>query len=596
MNTDFKVKLTPQHEEPVNSQSLPTYFPKYPTYLKDDLELALMQEYGIITTLPYCKYSSPMFSQRKPNRKLRILADLRRINHLIKNDYGEHNHPVTTVSDSTNGRKNYFCKLNCSQAYHCIPMGDEQSIQLLSFNFGSRTFAFLRLAQGLNHSLSAFTSVVREHLDPLVKADRCAQYVDDIGMAANTPDELIELLELVFQQLTKAGLKLSINKCEFGQQQIEYLGKSISSTGIAPIEKRITDYLKKIKPPNSVKILQRYLGFVNFYRSYNPRLADKTAILHELIKKDTTFKLEQRHKDVIFDLNESLLKDTKLSLKLPLPDKQLVILCDANEHAAVYVLLIEDYSETQSGSLKKYAPVAFGSKKFQGGQMSLTMYAKEFLAMHFAFDEFGHLLWGAKKPIIVITDNKALTRFFQVKHIPPSLWNFCDQTLQFNFILAHVPGVENPAADYLSRLEIRREERVHLKLTDSIPVNHIEIEIGSKTPKQEEDEPDYFHPSETLRRKKSHNERPMKVINSETVTIDDGKSMKTVDVSTTTSDDDKTMNCVHSTPLASEADHTNSSQIFQLMTDAHLPVYTKFIVKTSLLHPVTKEVSPPEGV
>ena len=89
MNTDFKVKLTPQHEEPVYSQSLPT-----PTNLKDDLlvELALMQEYGIITTLPYSKYSSPIFAQRKRNGKLRILVDLRRINHLIKNDYGEHNH------------------------------------------------------------------------------------------------------------------------------------------------------------------------------------------------------------------------------------------------------------------------------------------------------------------------------------------------------------------------------------------------------------------------------------------------------------------------------------------------------------------------
>ena len=149
-------------------------------------------------------------------------------------------------------------------------------------------------------------------------------------------------------------------------------------------------------------------------------------------------------------------------MKLPLSDKQLVIMCDASEHAAGYVLLIEDHSETQSGSLMKYAPVAFGSKKFQGGQMSLTMYTEEFLAMHFAFDEFGHILWGAKKPIIVMTDNEALTRFFRAKHIPPSLWNFCDQTLQFNFILAHVPGVENPAADYLSRLEIRPEERLFI--------------------------------------------------------------------------------------------------------------------------------------
>ena len=96
MNTDFKVKLTPQHDEPVYPQSRPT-----PTNLKDDLlvEIALMQEY-IITPLPYSKYSSPIFAQRKPNGKLRFLVDLRRINHLIKNDYGEHNHPVTTISDA----------------------------------------------------------------------------------------------------------------------------------------------------------------------------------------------------------------------------------------------------------------------------------------------------------------------------------------------------------------------------------------------------------------------------------------------------------------------------------------------------------------
>ena len=402
MNTDFKVKLTPQHEEPVYSHSLPT-----PTNLKDDLlvELALMQEYGIITTLPHSKYSSPIFAQRKPYGKLRILVDLRRINHLIKNDYDEHNHPVTTIADAAQhmARKKYFCKLGCSQAYHCIPMADEQSVQLLSVNFGSRTFAFLRLAQGLNRSLSAFTSVVREYLDTLVKADRCAQYVDDIGIAAHTPDELINNLELVFQQLNKAGPKLSMSICEFGQKQIEYLGT-------------------KLKPPNSVKSLQRYLGFVNFYRSYIPRLADKTCCLQELIKKDVLFKLSQQHKDAIFEINESLSKATKVSLKLPLPDKQLVIMCDASEHAAGYVLLIEDYAD--HSAKQTYAPVAFDSKKFQGGPMSLTMYAKEFLAMHFAFDEFGHILWGAKQPIIVMTDNKALTRFFQAKHIPPFLWNF----------------------------------------------------------------------------------------------------------------------------------------------------------------------------
>ena len=93
----------------------------------------------------------------------------------------------------------------------------------------------------------------------------------------------------------------------------------------------------------------------------------------------------------MFEINEALLKATKIPLKLPQPEKQLVIMCDASEHAVGYVLLIEDYTKKESGNLKTYAPVAFGSKKFQGGQMSLTMYAKEFLAMHFAIDEFGHI-------------------------------------------------------------------------------------------------------------------------------------------------------------------------------------------------------------
>ena len=310
MNTDFKVKLTPEHEEPVCSQSHPA-----PTNLKDDLlvQISLVQEYGIIPTLPHSKNSLPIFAQRKPNGKLRILVDLRGINHLIKNDYVEHNHPVTKNADAAQhmAGKMYFRKLDCSQAYHCIPMADEQSIQLFSFNFGSRTFAFLRLAQGPNHSLSAFTIVFSEYLDPLVKAGRSAQYVGDIGIAAHTPEELITNLELVFQQLDKAGFKLSMGKYELGQKQIKYLGKTISSTVIAPIEKRVTDMLNKLKPPNSVKALQRYLGFVNFYRSYIPRLADKTCCLQELIKRDVPFKLSQKHKDAIFEITECLLRETK---------------------------------------------------------------------------------------------------------------------------------------------------------------------------------------------------------------------------------------------------------------------------------------------
>ena len=70
------------------------------------------------------------------------------------------------------------------------------------------------------------------------------------------------------------------------------------------------------------------------------------------------------------DINENLAKAAKRSLRLPLPDKQLVIVCDASEHAAGYVLLIEDYTETNDGPMKTYPPVSFGTQRFTEGQMS----------------------------------------------------------------------------------------------------------------------------------------------------------------------------------------------------------------------------------
>ena len=157
-NREFKFNLTPNDDRPAYSQSLPT-----PINLKDDItvELALLQKYGIITTLSFSKYASPIFAQRKPNGRLRLLVNLRKINNLITEDYINNNHPVSTLSDAAQhmAGKKLFCKLDCSQAYHCLQMADYQSIQMLAFNFASRTFAYRRLAQGLSRSLSHFQAL-----------------------------------------------------------------------------------------------------------------------------------------------------------------------------------------------------------------------------------------------------------------------------------------------------------------------------------------------------------------------------------------------------------------------------------------------------
>ena len=356
MNEEFTVKLTPKDDSPAYSQSLPT-----PVNLKEDIlvELALLHKYGIITTLPFSKYASPIFAQKKPNGKLRLLVDLRKINNLISDDYINNNHPVSTLTDAAPhmAGKKLFCKLDCSQAYHCLPMADQRSVEMLAFNFASRTFAYRRLAQGLSRALSAFSSFMREYLDKVIKADQCAQYVDDIGIAANDADHLIKNLKATFECIRHAGLKLTMHKCHFGATEIDFLGRTITPEGVKPQKERITNFLEKTKFPKSKKALQRYLGFLNYYRNYIPRLSEKLAPFFQLLKKDEKVLVTTELIQQFNEINRDLDKCSQLALKQPLPNKQLVLMTDASFTAAGYAILTEDdpnqkYSSSKNRTLQ----------------------------------------------------------------------------------------------------------------------------------------------------------------------------------------------------------------------------------------------------
>ena len=416
---------------PPPSQSIPT-----PINLKEDIlvELALLHRYGIITALLFSKYASPFFAQKKSNGKLRLLVDLRKINNLISDDYISNNHPVSTLTDAAQhmAGKKLFCKLDCSQAYHCLQMVDQRSIELLASNFASRTFAYRRLAQGLSRALSAVSGFMREYLDKVIKADQCAQYVDYIGIAANNAEQLISNLRATFQCIQKAGLKLTMHKCHFGATEIDFLGRTITPAGVKPQRPRVQNYLENTKFQKSKKALQRYLGFLSYYRNYIPMLSEKLTPFFKLLTKDEKVMVTPDLLAIFTEINKALDRCCELALKQPLPNKQIALMTDARFSAAGYAVLIEDDPlEKYTSTRKSFAPVAYGSKTFSPTQLKMSIYAKEFLAIFFAFKEFWHIFWGTPKPVIKLTDKKSVTRFFQSKIIPPTLWNACDYVIQF---------------------------------------------------------------------------------------------------------------------------------------------------------------------
>ena len=77
--------------------------------------------------------------------------------------------------------KKLLRKLDCSQAYHCLELANKRSIEMLASNCASQTFTIQRLAQGLSRALSAFSSLMQEYQEKVIKADQCAQNAYDIG-------------------------------------------------------------------------------------------------------------------------------------------------------------------------------------------------------------------------------------------------------------------------------------------------------------------------------------------------------------------------------------------------------------------------------
>ena len=198
------------------------------------------------------------------------------------------------------------------------------------------------------------------------------------------------------------------------------------------------------------------------------------------MKAEVPINITSELKETFDSLNNALSDARELALKQPIPGKQLVLMTDASFRSSGYALMIEDNPDQKIQSERKtYAPVACGSEVFSPAQLKMSVYLNEFLANYRVFLEFVHILRETSKPTIVLTDNKSVTRFFQTKAIPPSLWKACDDVLQFKFKEAQTTGSANTAPEFFSRLELNVTEKIRLKIREDEQTTPVEVSTSS---------------------------------------------------------------------------------------------------------------------
>jgi hypothetical protein len=106
-------------------------------------------------------------------------------------------------------------------------------------------------------------------------------YIDDVLIHTDTHKRHLEALEQVLMRLHQHHLKINLDKCLFGDQQVSYLGFTLTPRSIKPGEAKLKA-IKLAMAPTDVKSICSFIGLCNFFRNHIQNFAITAAPLFKL--------------------------------------------------------------------------------------------------------------------------------------------------------------------------------------------------------------------------------------------------------------------------------------------------------------------------
>ena len=92
-------------------------------------------------------------------------------------------------------------------------------------------------------------------------------YLDDILIYSKNEEEHVELVKKVLAQLENYDLAVSTKISVFHVREVEFLDYIVAVDGVTMSERKLQS-IKDWKHPRSVKEVQIFIGFANFYRRF----------------------------------------------------------------------------------------------------------------------------------------------------------------------------------------------------------------------------------------------------------------------------------------------------------------------------------------
>ncbi|KAK3520633.1 hypothetical protein QTP70_029421 [Hemibagrus guttatus] len=209
--------------------------------------------------------------------------------------------------------------------------------------------------------------------------------------------------------------------------------------------------------PTSVRELQHFLGFANFYRrfirNYSSVASPLTSLLRGKPKKLTWTDLARS----AFQQLKNCFTTAPI-LRHPDPDLPFVVEVDASSSGLGAVL------SQQHGEPGKLHPCAFYSRKLTSAEVNYDVGNQELLAIKAALEEWRHWLEGARHPFQVLTNHRNLEYLRGAKRLDPR------QARQFEADNEPAqPDVILPATAILAPVQWNLIEEIRRAHTDEPP-------------------------------------------------------------------------------------------------------------------------------
>ena len=454
------------HSIPTKIDSPPTYQKQFPLPIEHEKEIKRqVMEWLKIGIIRPCEseYNSSLFLVKKkpPPAKpgevgprppaFRVVQDLRALN----KETVPSNVRLPEIHeclDRIAGKKpTVFSSLDLRSGYFQLPI-EKNSQEKTAFFCPSlgQQFCFNVTTQGLTSAPASFARTMQRIFSKQVAKNDLEVYLDDVLAYSKDHNEMLRTLDEAMQSLIDSGMKINIEKCQFGIKKLTYLGFELDKDGYKPDPIK-SEGITKVNEPSTLKGVRSFMGMANFYRLLIPKFSQLTKPLTKLTCKGAWSGGEMPK-----SAKEAFEKCKKIFTKRPFlhyPDFNLKfhLFVDAS---------LGDLAELKEGGLAgclvqypnddvnaKCRPIGFCSRGLQKHEKNYSASLIETAGVIFAVEFFEKYL---RTKFVCHTDHKPLTTIREGKVHKRTIERFREILADYDFTLEYTPGEKMPS-DFMSR-------------------------------------------------------------------------------------------------------------------------------------------------